>query len=151
MYAPLPYAGGSSVSHWDVSAEPNLLMEPAINNSLSSDPDITVQLFGDIGWMGASQVEIVEGSGLPQFSLAQNMPNPGTDLTSVRFSVPTHGRVVMRLFDVSGRLVRTPVDEMLGPGAYSAPISTAGLAGGVYFYRLEAAGKSLSRRLAVLP
>ena len=151
MYAPLPYAGGSSVSHWDVSAEPNLLMEPAINNSLSSDPDITVQLFGDIGWMGASQVEVVDGSGQLQFSLAQNMPNPGSDLTSVRFSVPTRGRVVMRLFDVSGRLVRTPVDEVLGPGAYSAPIPTAGLAGGVYFYRLEAAGKSLSRRLAVLP
>ena len=152
MYAPLPYAGGSSVSHWDVSADPNLLMEPAINNSLSSDPDLTVQLFADIGWLGTSSVEVVESSGSQfQFSLGQNMPNPGADLTRVRFSVPSRGRVVMRLFDVSGRLVRTPVDETLGPGTYSARIPTAGLAGGVYFYRLEAGGMSLSRRLAVLP
>jgi PA domain-containing protein len=152
MYAPLPYAAGSSVSHWDVSAEPNLLMEPAINTSLSSDPDLTMQLFADIGWLGTSGVEVVENSGGPlQFSLGQSMPNPGADLTSVRFVVPSRGRVVMRLFDVSGRLVRTAVDELLGPGAYSAPIPTAGLAGGVYFYRLEAGGMSLSRRLAVLP
>jgi hypothetical protein len=152
MYAPLPYAAGSSVSHWDVSAEPNLLMEPAINTSLSSDPDLTMQLFADIGWLGTSGVEVVESSDSQfLFSLAQNVPNPGADLTRVRFSVPSRGRVVMRLFDVSGRLVRTAVDETLGPGAYSAPIPTAGLAGGVYFYRLEAGGMTLSRRLAVLP
>jgi hypothetical protein len=44
-----------------------------------------------------------------------------------------------------------PVNETLGPGDFSAPIETAGLAGGIYFYRLEFGGKSLSRRLAVLP
>lgn len=152
MYAPSPYQPGSSVSHWDVSAEPNLLMEPAINNSLSSDPDLTVQLFGDIGWLGTSAVEPVAGSsGRYQFSLAQNIPNPGAGLTSVQFSLPSHGRVMLRLFDVNGRLVRMPVNESLGPGVFSAPIETAGLAGGVYFYRLEFGGKSLSRRLAVLP
>ncbi len=151
MYAPSPYQPGSSVSHWDVSAEPNLLMEPAINNSLSSDPDLTVQLFGDIGWLGTSAVEVVEASGQYQFSLAQNMPNPGSDLTRVQFSVPNHGLVVLRVFDVNGRLVRTPVNETLGPGVFLARIETAGLAGGVYFYRLEFGGKSLSRRLAVLP
>ena len=152
LYSPNPYQPGSSVSHFDVSAEPNVLMEPAINNSLSSDPDITVQLFGDIGWMGATAVEAVGGSGGQfQFSLAQSTPNPGSGMTSVRFSVPSHGRVVLRLFDVSGRLVRTPVDEMLGPGSYVAPIETSGLPGGVYFYKLDALGKSLSHRLAVMP
>jgi PA domain-containing protein len=151
LYAPNPYQPGSSVSHWDVSAEPNLLMEPAINNSLSSDPDLTMQLFGDIGWLGATPVEAVTSGGQYQFSLAQNMPNPGSGGTSVRFSVPGRGRVVLRLFDVNGRLVGTPVDEVLGPGAYTAPIQTAGLAGGVYFYKLDAGGLSLSRRLAVLP
>jgi hypothetical protein len=127
-------------------------MEPAINNSLSSDPDLTVQFFGDVGWFGASAVEAIAASGARlDFSLGQSMPNPGVNLASVRFSVPDRGRVVLRVFDVNGRLVKTPVDETLDPGAYSARIETAGLAGGVYFYRLEAGGKSLSRRLAVLP
>jgi len=52
MYAPNPFQAGSSVSHYDVSAMPNLLMEPAINADLTDDLDLTVDLFHDIGWFG---------------------------------------------------------------------------------------------------
>jgi len=54
MYAPNPFQGGSSVSHFDVSTLPNALMEPAINASLSSDVDMTKHLFVDIGWLPIS-------------------------------------------------------------------------------------------------
>jgi len=50
MFAPNPFQGGSSVSHFDVSAFPNLLMEPAINADLTGSLDLTVPLFQDIGW-----------------------------------------------------------------------------------------------------
>jgi hypothetical protein len=50
LYAPNPYQGGSSVSHYDVSATPHLLMEPAINGSLSATVDLTFWHFGDMGW-----------------------------------------------------------------------------------------------------
>jgi hypothetical protein len=54
LYTPNPLVGGSSVSHWDVSAFPNLLMEPAINSDLTTmlvpPKDLTVPLFKDIGW-----------------------------------------------------------------------------------------------------
>jgi hypothetical protein len=50
LYAPNPYESGSSISHWDVSATPNLLMEPAINSNLSSTTDLTFWMFGDLGW-----------------------------------------------------------------------------------------------------
>jgi len=151
MYAPNPYQAGSSVSHWDVSAEPNLLMEPAINSSLSSDPDLTMQLFGDIGWLGATGVEGLASAEGIGFSLAPSGPNPGSEFTSVHFSVPTRQRVVVRVFDVSGRLLMTPVDETLDPGPHATRIPTSTLPGGVYYYRIEAGGKSLSRRFAVLP
>ncbi len=151
MYAPNPFQSGSSVSHWDVSAEPNLLMEPAINSSLSTDVDLTMQLFGDMGWLGVTAVENVASSGEGiGFTLAQNEPNPGSGQTSVRFSIPERERVVLRVFDVRGRLLMTPVDATLDPGPHSTRIRTSGLAGGVYFYRLEAGGKSLSRRLVVV-
>jgi hypothetical protein len=52
MYSPNPFQSGSSVSHYDVSATPNLLMEPAINADLTSNLDLTVDLFRDIGWFG---------------------------------------------------------------------------------------------------
>jgi len=54
MYAPNPYQSGSSVSHWDISAFPNQLMEPAINSDLTHQvtppQDLTFRLLQDIGW-----------------------------------------------------------------------------------------------------
>jgi len=54
MYAPNPLVAGSSVSHFDTTATPNLLMEPSINGDLTqavSPPvDLTLPLFTDIGW-----------------------------------------------------------------------------------------------------
>jgi len=54
LYTPNPLVGGSSVSHWDVSAFPNLLMEPNINSDLTTTlvppKDLTVPLLKDMGW-----------------------------------------------------------------------------------------------------
>ena len=50
LYAPNPVALGSSYSHWDPVAFPNLLMEPSINGDLTHDPDLTRQQLTDIGW-----------------------------------------------------------------------------------------------------
>ena len=52
LYAPNPVQPGSSKSHWDRSATPNLLMDPSINSDLESatNLDLTPFLFVDIGW-----------------------------------------------------------------------------------------------------
>jgi hypothetical protein len=54
LYAPNPFQGGSSVSHYDTGAFPNQLMEPAINGDLTHEVtpphDLTYKLLQDIGW-----------------------------------------------------------------------------------------------------
>jgi len=54
LYTPNPLVSGSSVSHWDVTASPNLLMEPNINadltNTLVPPKDLTLPLLKDMGW-----------------------------------------------------------------------------------------------------
>lgn len=54
LYAPNPVEMGSSISHWDVSAYPNQLMEPAINCNLSHSvvvpQDLTFEQLKDVGW-----------------------------------------------------------------------------------------------------
>jgi len=54
MFAPNPFQSGSSVSHFDTIAFPNLIMEPAINGDLLHSvvlpTDLTFQLLKDIGW-----------------------------------------------------------------------------------------------------
>ncbi|HEY8184522.1 MAG TPA: PA domain-containing protein, partial [Pyrinomonadaceae bacterium] len=55
MYAPNPFEGGSSVSHWDTTLFPNQLLEPSINGDLSHSVtlprDLTASLLKDIGWV----------------------------------------------------------------------------------------------------
>jgi hypothetical protein len=54
IYAPNPFVSGSSGQHFDVTAIPHLLMEPAINGSLTQSVlpphDLTFTLLRDIGW-----------------------------------------------------------------------------------------------------
>jgi hypothetical protein len=50
MYAPNPFASGSSVSHFDISLSPNALMEPAANADLHDNLDLTPLMFRDLGW-----------------------------------------------------------------------------------------------------
>ncbi len=54
LFTPNPRQPGSSVSHFDISASPNLLMEPSINSDLTTTlkapKDLTVPLLLDLGW-----------------------------------------------------------------------------------------------------
>ena len=50
LYAPNPLEQSSSVFHWDLSATPDLLMEPNIPGNIEQNGDLGVQLFKDLGW-----------------------------------------------------------------------------------------------------
>jgi len=50
LFAADPPQPGSTISHWDDIASPDLLMEPNINGDLQHDVDLTLPLFEDIGW-----------------------------------------------------------------------------------------------------
>lgn len=51
LYAPSPVEMGSSISHWDVSARPDVLMEPFTWDGQYNKVDITPALYEDIGWI----------------------------------------------------------------------------------------------------
>jgi hypothetical protein len=54
MFNPNPRIAGSSISHWDTAAFPNLLMEPFINQDLTlsvkAPQDLSLGFMRDIGW-----------------------------------------------------------------------------------------------------
>lgn len=54
MFTPNPNQPGSSVSHWDTLARPNLLMEPFLSDgqplAVSAPQDLTLELLKDLGW-----------------------------------------------------------------------------------------------------
>jgi hypothetical protein len=88
-------------------------------------------------------------------SLAQNFPNPFNPTTSIHFGVREKGHVTLRVYDVSGRLVRTLVDEVREAGHYHAAWDGtnnrgSSVASGVYFYRMRANGFGKTRKMVML-
>jgi len=76
LYAPNPVESGSSISHFDTVASPNLLMEPFINSNLGSDLDLTDEQLFDVGWTPANAD--ADGDGVPDS--ADNCPqDPNPD------------------------------------------------------------------------
>ena len=84
------------------------------------------------------------------FALGQNYPNPFNPATHIVYTVPAQVHVTLRVYDLLGVQVATLFDGVRPAGSYTATFDASGLADGVYFYRLEAAGFSDTRKLVVL-
>jgi hypothetical protein len=50
LYTPSPGEPGSSTTHWDLSATPDLLLEPIIFSDVPHNVDLALPLLRDIGW-----------------------------------------------------------------------------------------------------
>jgi hypothetical protein len=50
LYAPDPVDASSSISHWDSSAFPHLLMQPSLASDLTHQVDLTLPMLQDLGW-----------------------------------------------------------------------------------------------------
>jgi hypothetical protein len=85
-----------------------------------------------------------------RFALHQNYPNPFNPSTRISFSIPRSSSVTLKVYDLLGREVATLVNEQVSPGAYERTFSAEGLAGGVYFYKLQAAGFVQTKKLLLL-
>jgi len=91
-----------------------------------------------------------EGASAYQFALGPTTPNPGDGPRDVSFTMPARGHVTLRVFDVTGRLQATLVDRDLDRGRQSVRFFSERWSAGVYFYRLESAGRVRSGRMVVL-
>jgi hypothetical protein len=72
-----------------------------------------------------------------KYSLSQNYPNPFNPVTRINFDIPKQGLVMLKVYDILGREVKTLVNELKSPGKYSVDFNGTELSSGVYFYRLE--------------
>lgn len=84
------------------------------------------------------------------YSLSQNYPNPFNPVTTIEYNIPYDGAVVLKLYDVLGREVRTLVDGERPAGNYKVSLDASSLSSGVYFYRLTAGTYTSIKKMVVL-
>jgi len=90
-----------------------------------------------------------------RFELMQNVPNPFNPLTNIEFSLAQPARVTVRIYDMTGSIVKTLVDETRPAGRHTAvwrgeDEHGTPVASGVYAYVLEAGGEKQMRKLVLL-
>jgi len=90
----------------------------------------------------------------PRVVLYQNYPNPFNPRTVIPYYLPEDGPARLVVFDVNGRLVYQETHAMQLAGLHEAVWTGRNGGGrsvgsGVYFYRLEAGGKRLIRRMVL--
>jgi len=94
-----------------------------------------------------TSAELSELVNLPsEYSLSQNYPNPFNPSTTISYSVPTQAgsgeQVILRIYNIEGRLVRTLVDAEQAPGYYSVQWNGQNdngnaMASGMYVYTIS--------------
>jgi len=87
--------------------------------------------------------------------LFQNHPNPFNPVTTIGYEVPEASYVTLRVYSAAGQLVRKLVDREVSAGRQEITWdgtnnAGAGVASGVYYYRLTVGKETLTKKMALL-
>ena len=109
------------------------------------------------GWTSLSQngflitaVEQISEAVPEQATLKQNYPNPFNPATTIEYQLESAQRVMLSVYDVLGREVAVLVEGVQPAGTFRADFDAAGLASGVYLYKLQTETTSLTRTMTLL-
>ncbi|MDP8322143.1 MAG: T9SS type A sorting domain-containing protein [Candidatus Stygibacter australis] len=139
------------VTDWDNPYQMDIVVQD--NNNIYDEKVIGLW----IATLPVTEDEIVSG-----ITLNQNYPNPFKSgnlrdggATTIFYQVADEGLAKLEIYNLKGQKMITLVDEHKLAGEYQTSwngLNAAGkpAAAGVYFYRLESAGKSVSRKLLLL-
>jgi hypothetical protein len=152
---PAWYVYATSAIQDTVKAECNYWSPAPDSSYFHGLVDWNPSLKGDPEGRGGSWEETGEDPVALTLELLPNTPNPFNPETAFRFAVPQATQVKLEVYDLAGRHVRTLVDGLVQAGWQTArwdgrSDGGARVASGVYFCRLEAGTRELSRKVVVL-
>ncbi len=145
--------------------EYKVLPIPEIGPGISNGPrNVAFSVSGDtayaVSFNGNRMYRFVRGgvgvkdrplAGIPaHYELLQNYPNPFNPSTTIPFTLSQFAQVELKIYDGLGRVVKTLVKQVMPPGRHEATFETAGLASGLYHYRLYVDGQVFTKSMMLL-
>ena len=145
----------------DISSDP-LFVDPAAGNYRlqwgsscidAGDPDSAYNdsdgTRNDMGAFYYNQVSVEEKRLEEKFEI-ELIPNPFLHSTIIKYYLSVKTKVSLKIYDISGRTVKTLVNGEQKAGSYNINLNTKGLTAGIYFVRLEASNFKETKKLTIL-
>lgn len=85
-----------------------------------------------------------------RFVLYQNYPNPFNPTTTIKYSIPTKSKVIIKIFDILGNEIETLVNEEKPADTYELTWNAVNLPSGVYFYQIKASNYVNTKKMILL-
>jgi len=85
-----------------------------------------------------------------KYELSQNYPNPFNPTTKISFSLPKGEFATVKVFDMSGKEVAELVNGELNAGTHSYQFDGSKLSSGIYFYRINTASFTDTKRMILV-
>ena len=132
-----------------VFSHPNILM---VDTLIKLNPDEYVGSAPDMGAYEYGAVSIKEEMAhIPEkFASYQNYPNPFNPVTTISYELPKDSDVTLTIYDITGRLVETLIDQKQNGGHYFVQWDASYRPSGVYIYRIQAEGFSTVRKCLLI-
>ena len=129
--------------HFEVRSDLETVLDPYLENFWISDEALAeVALSKNVGNNVRNNEKVIRE--FPKaFELHQNFPNPFSDFTSIKYSLPDPSHVRIEVFDILGRKVKMLVDEHVDFGHHETIWDGTSSDGtrsvnGTYFYVMTA-------------
>jgi uncharacterized delta-60 repeat protein len=106
--------------------------------------------YATVSYSVTTGIEPVSGEIPDSYRLYDNYPNPFNPATTIKFDVPVHSFTTLVIYDVTGKTVRTLVNQELSAGRYSYSFDAIGLASGVYLYKITAGDFNNVRKMVLV-
>jgi hypothetical protein len=93
---------------------------------------------------------IIENSTPVIYSLKQNFPNPFNPVTRIAYSLSSPQMVTLKIYNVLGKEVASPVNEFKARGNYEVSFDASELTSGIYFYKITAGNFTDTKKMVLV-
>ena len=104
-----------------------------------------------VGTLSSITTDVKSDNILPlEYKLEQNHPNPFNPTTTISYSIPMQGNVIIKVYDIRGNEIKILVNETQAAGSYNISFDASNLSSGLYFYSIRSGNFTSTKKMMLL-